>query len=80
MMKFVMVRQNDESGVSGIGEVLEGVVFTCGTVVVVWKTQHSSLGVYRSYDEFLKVHVLSHPTNGTRIEFDNGTHEEFKNG
>lgn len=65
-----MYRSNDESGVSGTGKVLEGVVFESGSCVVSWLTTLSSLGVYNSYQHFLKIHVLSHPTNGTIIIFD----------
>jgi hypothetical protein len=77
MIKFQMIRRKDESGVSGTGVVLEGAIFSSGSVVVCWLTQHSSIGIYRSYQEFLKVHVISHPTNRTRIEFDDGKVEEY---
>lgn len=77
MRKFLMTRSNDESGVSGTGEVLEGVVFKTGACVVSWLTATSSLGVFNTYDHFLKVHVLSHPTNGTIIMFDDGVKETY---
>lgn len=66
---FSMIRGGDESGVSGTGKVLEGVQFSDGTVVVRWLTQNqaSSTAVYDSFESFNSIHILSHPTNKTRI-------------
>lgn len=74
---FELTRRNDESGVSGTGLVLQGMVFNDGSVAVRWCTEnagHSST-VYGPEDgtsgwqKFLSIHVLSHPTNGTVIVF-----------
>lgn len=67
---FCMVRKNDESGTSGTGEVLEGIVFSTGKVAVCWKSKKTpvhSVSVFDSYDEFYKIHIGQHPTNGTEI-------------
>lgn len=77
MRAFLMVRGNDESGVSGTGLVLEGVIFDSGTCVVSWLTATSSIGIYKTYNEFLKVHVVSHLTNQTTIKFVDGQTEHY---
>lgn len=69
-----MKRNNDESGVSGTGIVLDGVVFPNGKVTVCWrcvKTNASSISVFDSFEDFTKIHIDSHPTNGTEIIFIN---------
>jgi hypothetical protein len=70
MRVFKMFRQADYSGVSGTGLVLEGVVFTSGKCIVNWLTPppSGSVNVFDSYEQFVKIHVSSHPTNGTTIE------------
>lgn len=66
--RFSAIRNNDESGVSGTGNVLDGVVFPyTGQVVVCWKTDNSSLGFYDDFDTFMAIHVESHPGNNTEI-------------
>lgn len=71
MKNFVMQRENDKSGVSGVGVVLEGTVFSNGKTVVTWlgksDVQVKSLGIFDSYEDFLSVHVTSHPENITNI-------------
>lgn len=71
-----MYRTKDESGVSGTGKVLEGIIFESGSCVVSWLTSLSSLGVYNSYQHFLRIHVFSHATNGSIIVFDDDGHQE----
>ena len=74
---FTMIRHGDESGVSGTGRVLDGVVFHNGKVVICWRTdidgsRHgaSSLGIYDSWEDFEFIHIDSHPKNQTRIVWD----------
>jgi hypothetical protein len=71
---FTMYRVKDESGVSGTGRVLDGAVFHNGYTVVVWRTDieaaehgYTSVGVYPSYEAFEFLHILSHPSNETRV-------------
>ena len=56
MRRFVLVRKEDVSGVSGIGPVVEGVQFSNGEVVLRWTTALSSLGIYSCIDTVLKIH------------------------
>lgn len=74
---FSLVRGNDESGVSGVGRVLDGVLFHTGQVVICWRTdvqaaQHgfSSLGIYPTWEAFTFIHIDSHPDNLSHIVFE----------
>lgn len=66
-----MHRSGDESGVSGTGYVLEGVEFTDGTVVVRWTVEGmpTSTAVYPNFDAFRQIHIDSHPSNDTVIDW-----------
>lgn len=70
---FSLHRQSDESGVSGTGRVLDGVIFHNGKVVVCWRTDlrggHSSLVIYDSWEAFKAVHIAPHPPEQTEIKF-----------
>lgn len=72
---FTLVRKNDESGVSGPGRVLDGIIFHDGRVVVCWRGDVnsedgcSSLGVYSSWEDFKSVHIDPHPTNRAQVVF-----------
>lgn len=69
---FYMVRKFDESHISGTGNVLSGVIFDSGQVVVQWHSQTNvnSLGVYKNYYDFYFIHCKSHPTNDTEMVFE----------
>lgn len=71
MKCFEMVRGQDESGVSGTGRVLCGVVFDDGTTVVRWcvEGKPNSTAIYPTFEAFKCLHVDSHPTNETKIEW-----------
>lgn len=70
---FSLVRNQDESGISGTGRVLDGVLFHNGQVVICWRSDLnsnggvSSLGVYPSWEAFEKIHIKSHPENDTEV-------------
>ena len=70
---FSLYRCSDESGVSGTGRVLDGVIFHNGKVVVCWRTDlhggHSSIVIYDSWEAFEAVHVSPHPPEQTEIRF-----------
>lgn len=73
---FSLIRHLDESGVSGTGRVIDGVVFHTGQVVICWRTDlsaespgFSSLAIYPSWEAFLHVHVEPHPETETEIVF-----------
>lgn len=75
MKIFEMIREGDESGVSGIGKVLEGVIFGNGRTVIQWcvKDKPNSCAIYNTFEDFKLIHVDSHPTNGTKFNFINPT-------
>lgn len=74
---FSMIRQNDESGTSGTGHVLDGVIFPSGKCVICWNPESArvmgvnSISIFDSFDAFEAIHIGQHPTNGTIIEFQN---------
>ena len=56
MRLFYFQRDQDVSGVSGIGRVLEGVLFTDGTVAIRWLSKFASTAVYNSLTDFEAIH------------------------
>jgi len=71
---FTVARTSDETGVSGEGVVIEGCVFATGHTVIHWLTPapRGSIAFFDNFDDFIKIHVSSHPTNGTIITYDDG--------
>lgn len=51
-----MRRDVDETGVSGVGVVAEGVEFTDGRVALRWLTETTSTGVYDSLGDVRAIH------------------------
>ena len=74
MTTFTVCRQNDETGISGDGVVIEGCLFATGHTVIHWLTPapRGSIAFFDNFDDFIKIHVSSHPTNGTIINYDDG--------
>lgn len=66
---FQMVRNADETGVSGTGVVADGIEFPNGMVSVCWRSKTPSVNVYRSFVEFKHVHIDAHPSNDTEIHW-----------
>ena len=66
-----MVRNGDESGVSGIGKVIDGIVFPDGTTIIKWcvEDKPNSVAIYQTFEDFKLIHVDSHPTNGTEFNW-----------
>lgn len=56
MKAFVLVRTEDESGVSGTGVVAEGVQFSSGKCVIAWVTEFRSVAVYDSIEDIVAIH------------------------
>ena len=54
--RFLMVRKEDVSGVSGTGVVAEGVVFTQGWAVLHWLVEPCAVAVYESMDDLVAIH------------------------
>ncbi len=78
---FALIRHEDESGISGTGYVLDGVIFHTGQVVICWRSDqnqklegYSSIAIYPSWEAFLYVHVHPHPIDATEIRFDTESH------
>ena len=56
MRRFELIRTEDVSGMSGIGVVAEGVVFTDGAVALRWRGSVKSLVVYNSIADCEHIH------------------------
>lgn len=79
MDPFTMYRTNDESGVSGTGIIAQGILFANGKVCVQWLCEPApgDTQIKDSMEQFLKVHVKSHPLNKTIITFSSGRQLHF---
>lgn len=53
---FLLVREIDETGVSGTGIVAHGVIFRSGRVVMEWLRPPCSVGMYGSMREMIQIH------------------------
>lgn len=53
---FILRRIEDDSNVSGIGDVAEGIEFSNGKCVLCWITQYRSVAVYDSIRELESIH------------------------
>lgn len=57
MMKlFYLERTEDESGVSGVGKVAEGVMFSNGKCTISWLTKATSITVYDDLPTLENIH------------------------
>lgn len=56
MRRFRLRRNEDESGVSGVGYVAEGIKFSDGQTVINWLTDTRSIGIYHSVVEMIHIH------------------------
>lgn len=76
---FTVARQYDETGVSGEGVVIEGVTLATGQCVVHWlyPPPRGGIAIFDSMNDFIKVHILPHPSNRTIITYDDGEQEKF---
>jgi len=54
--RFVLRRDEDETGVSGTGDVADGVRFPDGTVAMRWRTGTASTAVYDSVADVEAIH------------------------
>ena len=65
---FRIIRQSDETGISGSGHVMTGIIFEDGSVVIRWLSETPSTTMYQSWEDFNALHVKPHPTNETLLE------------
>lgn len=56
MRTFKLVRNEDETGVSGVGVVAEGCQFSTGVCVLCWLNEQLSLKIYQSIEDVERVH------------------------
>lgn len=56
LIRFLLHRTEDETGVSGTGIVAEGVQFSCGWCALSWLTTYKSCGIYPSVEELERIH------------------------
>ena len=79
---FTVCRQHDETGISGEGVVIEGATFATGHTVIHWLTPppRGSIAFFDAFDDFIKIHVTSHPTNNTIITFEDGEQKVYEAG
>ena len=76
---FTVCRQHDETGVSGEGVIIEGVVLASGNCIIDWlfPPPRGGIAIFDSLEDFLKVHVKPHPENKTIITFEDGEQKEY---
>jgi len=76
---FTVYRDDDQTGVSGTGVVIEGVKLATGQAVIHWlyPPPRGGIAIFDSMDDFIKVHILPHPTNKTIITYEDGEQETF---
>lgn len=56
MFSFHLLREIDDSGISGTGVVAEGVEFSDGVCVLRWMTEISSTVMYQSIEDVKRIH------------------------
>ena len=56
MRRFVLIRVDGLTGVSGTGEVAEGTVFSSGLAVIHWLREPYAMGVYQTLEDVISVH------------------------
>lgn len=64
---FEMVRNFDESKISGTGLCAVGCVFDNGVTVIQWAKEIKSLEIFNTFEQFMTIHCHSHPKNLTEI-------------
>ena len=76
---FTVCRQHDETGVSGEGVVIEGVVLATGQCIAHWlyPRPKGSIAIFDSMNDFITVHIKPHPGNRTIITYDDGEQERY---
>jgi len=53
---FIVDRRKDQSGISGIGVIAEGVEFTDGTAVMRWITETVTTSFFENMGDLRKIH------------------------
>jgi len=76
---FTVARQVDESGVSGTGVVIEGMMLGTGQCVIHWlyPPPRGGIAIFDSMSDFIKVHIEPHPSNKTILTYQDGEQQTF---
>jgi len=76
---FTVCRRVDETGVSGEGVVIEGVVLGTGQCIVHWlyPPPRGGIAIFDSMTDFIRVHIEPHPSNKTIITYQDGEQDLF---
>ena len=53
---FYLLREEDESGISGTGIVAVGFILPSGIAVLEWTSFHSSIGHYKNVEDVTNIH------------------------
>ena len=79
MRKFTIYRHADESGVSGVGTIIQGVLLADGKCVIQWLQgpDPGDTQVKQDFTKFINTHISSHPTNYTVLTWEDGEQEIF---
>jgi hypothetical protein len=80
MYRFFLDRVEDESGISGIGKVAEGVVSANGKCVLFWLSAVRSVGVYDSVEEVINIHGHGGKTRVVWIDYPFDVGEPYRYG
>lgn len=64
--RFRLVREEDITGISGAGHVVDGVEFVDGFVALRWRRPPNSIGIYGSMADVIAVHGHE---GATRVEY-----------
>jgi len=78
MRTFTVYRGSDETGVSGTGVIIQGVLFANGRCVIQWLCDPDPGDTQiKDFERFLDTHVRTHPTNKTILTFGDGEQLKF---
>lgn len=56
MKMFLLIRHEDETGVSGTGIVAEGIEFSNGKCSISWLTNVTSCAIYDNIEDVIHIH------------------------
>ena len=73
LRKFLLVRKDDVSGISGTGVVAEGVQFSTGRVALNWTTRLTSTAIYDKIADLLEIHGHEGRTTVMWVDDDDGS-------
>jgi hypothetical protein len=76
---FTVYRDDDTTGVSGTGVIIEGVKLASGQAIIHWlyPPPRGGIAIFDSMEDFIKVHINPHPSNKTIITYEDGEQETF---